>query len=117
MLETEALTNTDGTQTEMHLYEALYAVSEKMLKAAKAGQWEDIKLDENKHQALCRRLEESDGRASSGPRELGRKAEQIEGILLMNKELQGLIACRMKVLQDAYREERTIARSYGAQSV
>lgn len=111
----------EGMQSVVSLYEALYTVSEKILEVSKAEAWDDLAALEQQHFEVYTRLSELERenghQQALGPEALDKKATLLNQILLMNKQTQVLIKQRMDRLQKGGEEERKILQSYGVHVV
>lgn len=107
-------TKTHAIQSDLNLYQSLYAISEKIMMAAKREAWNDLITHEIKHQEIYYRLKKLSGNQLLRERDMERKANLIKKILKVDKQTQRLIKNRMKKLQKGVEEERKITQAYTA---
>lgn len=104
----------DSTQTtELEVYESICALSEKMLSAAKGGDWECIASVEKKREQLIQQVRDLSRKSLLNNEAAARKVDLIQRILSADTETKSCVQARMKLLKTGFHTERKLLRTYG----
>ncbi|MFQ5587946.1 MAG: flagellar protein FliT [Nitrospiria bacterium] len=103
---------TAGTR-EIEAYEAICALSEKMLSVAKGGEWESIASIEKKRAQLIQQVRDLSKKSLLNNDAVTRKVDLIQRILAADSETKSCVQSRMKQLKTGFHTERTLLKTYG----
>jgi flagellar protein FliT len=103
-------------QDIVSVYEAMVGISEQMLAAASANDWDRVVLLEQQCNACVRQLKANDGGQPLAAPERVRKVNAIRKMLASDRQIRDLTQpwmTRLSALMNNNATERRLARAYG----